>query len=127
MANHNIRRLSEDVKREISTAVRDIKDSRVAGGIVTVSHCEVTNDLSYCKVFVSVLGGGEKTLEAVECLQKASGFFKKRINERIKMRKLPELVFLADNSQDYYDKINSIINNLNITDKEGEKNDDRNG
>lgn len=112
MANHNIQRLTEDVKREISVAMRDIKDSRVASGIVSVSHVEITNDLSYCKVYISCLDGGEKTDEAVECLKKAQGFFKKRINARIKMRKMPELIFLPDHSLAYYEKISGIIDNL---------------
>ena len=112
MANHNIQRLTEDVKREISVAMRDIKDSRVASGIVSVSHVEITNDLSYCKVYVSSLDGGEKTEEAVECLKKAQGFFKKRINARIKMRKMPEIIFQPDHSLAYYEKISEIIDNL---------------
>lgn len=112
MANFNISRLSEDVKREISVALRDIKDSRVSNGLVSVSHCELTNDLSYCKVYISSLEGGEKTADAVECLKTASGFFKKRINQRIKMRKIPELIFLPDNSLDYYEHISDVISKL---------------
>lgn len=112
MANFNISRLSEDVKREISVALRDIKDSRIANGLVSVSHCELTNDLSYCKVYISSLEGGEKTEDAVECLKTAQGFFKKRINQRIKMRKIPELIFLPDNSLDYYDRISEVISKL---------------
>ena len=50
-----------DIKREISVALRDIKDGRVANGLVSVSHCEVTSDLSYCKVYISSLEGGERT------------------------------------------------------------------
>ncbi len=112
MPNHNIDRLTEDVKREISAALREIKDSRVSGKIVSVSRVELTNDLSYCKVYVSALGGEESAEEVTEALKKASGFFKKRINSRIKMRKLPELIFLPDNSLEYYDKISRMIDNL---------------
>lgn len=112
MANFNISRLSEDVKREISVALRDIKDSRISNGLVSVSHCELTNDLSYCKVYISSLEGGEKTEDAVECLKAAAGFFKKRINQRIKMRKIPELIFLPDNSLDYYEHISEVISKL---------------
>lgn len=112
MANHNIARLTEDVKREISTAMTQLKDKRVASGLVTVTDVEITNDLSYCKVYVSALGGGEKTEEAITALQKAEGFFKRRINARIKMRKMPEITFVADNSLDYYEKISNIITNL---------------
>lgn len=122
MPKFNMDRLSEDVKREISAAVREIKDPRVSGAIVSVSRVELTNDLSYCKVYVSALKGtgtdaedeaGESpSEEAVKALKKASGFFKKRLNARIKMRKLPELIFLPDTSLDYYDKISRMIDNL---------------
>ena len=109
MPNHNIGRLTEDVKREISVAMTQLKDKHISEGIVTVTRVELTNDLSYCKVYVSVLGGGERTNEAVKALQRAEGFFKRRINARIKMRKMPEITFLADGSLDYYEKINDII------------------
>lgn len=112
MANHNIDRLTEDVKREISVAMHEIKDSRIASEIVSVPRVEITNDLSYCKIYISVLGSEEKGEAAVECLKKASGFFKRRINARIKMRKMPELIFLVDKSLDYYDKMSRILDNL---------------
>lgn len=112
MANHNIQRLAEDIKREISVAMTQMKDKNITSGLVTVTGVDLTNDLSYCKVYVSALGGGEKTENAVNALQKAEGFFKKRINARIKMHKLPEITFVADNSLDYYDKINGILNKL---------------
>lgn len=119
MPKFNMDRLSEDVKREISAAVREIKDPRVSEAIVSVSRVELTNDLSYCKIYVSALKGTGETAadenpseEAVKALKKASGFFKKRLNARIKMRKLPELIFLPDPSLDYYEKISRMIDNL---------------
>lgn len=121
MANHNIDRLTEDVKREISVAMHEIKDSRIADKIVSVSHVEITSDLSYCKIYVSVLGKEKSTEEAIECLKGAAGFFKRRINARIKLRKIPELIFLADNSLDYYDKISKIIDALPKSIEDGEQ------
>jgi len=112
MPNQNINRLAEDIKREIAVSMREID----TGGVVSVSHCELTNDLSYCKVFVSTFEGGDKTIQAVERLKKASGTFKRNINSRIKMRKIPELIFLPDNSLDYYDKITGIINDIHESD-----------
>lgn len=105
-------RLTEDVKREISAALPEIKDKHISGEICSVSHVEITSDLSYCKVYVSVLGGKEKAEAAAKVLEKASGFFIRRINARIKMRKMPKLIFLADGSQDYYEKISRLIDNL---------------
>ena len=112
MANFNTARLAEDIKREISTAIRDIKDSTVAKAMVGVSRCELTSDLSYCKVYITTLDGGETTKTAAEHLKKAEGFFKRRINERVKMRKLPQLIFVADNSMDYYEHISEVISKL---------------
>ena len=53
MANFNTARLAEDIKREISTAMRDIKDGAVVKAMVGVSRCELTSDLSYCKVYIT--------------------------------------------------------------------------
>ena len=121
MANHNIERLSENVKREMCVALLEIKDRRVTDSMVTISHLEITNDLSYCKVYISCLGGGNRTKEAVECLTKASGFFKKHINARIKMRKMPEIIFLEDKSQEYYERISGIIDSMPKSDTGSEK------
>ncbi len=112
MANHNLSRLTEDVKREISAALPEIKDRHVSGEIVSISRVEITSDLSYCKVYVSVLGDEGKTMQAVKALEKAAGFLVRRINARIKMRKMPKLIFLPDNSQEYYEKISRILDSL---------------
>lgn len=112
MGNFNIKRLSEDIRREISSAISGVKDPRVADGFVTVTRCEVTNDLSYCKVWVACMGGEERTAKAVEGMKAAGGYFKKRIAERIRMRKIPELVFQPDNSLEYSEHIEDIIAHL---------------
>ena len=108
MANQNMNRLTEDIKREISVSMREMTFDTV----VSVSHCDLSNDLSFCKVYISTFEGGNKTIDAVERLKSASGLFKRNINSRIKMRKIPELIFLPDNSLDYYDKITGIINEI---------------
>ena len=120
MPNHNLGRLTEDIKREISTSMTQLTDKRISEGFVTVTHVDLTSDLSYCKVMVSVMGGEEKTDEIIGVLQKAEGFFKKKINARIKMRKMPEIIFIADNSLDYYEKIDKIISKLPPIQEESE-------
>ncbi len=127
MANFNIKRLSEDIKREISAAVGGVKDPRVAKNFVTVTHCEVTNDLSYCKVHIACLGGEDKTSKAVEGMTAASGYFKKRIATAIRVRKIPELIFLPDNSLEYAAHIEDIISKLPKpvqTDEEADEEDE---
>lgn len=112
MANFNIKRLNEDIKREISSAVSGVKDPRVSKNFVTVTHCEVTSDLSYCKVHIACLGGEGRTAKAVEGMTAAAGYFKKGIASRIRMRKVPELIFLPDNSLEYSAHIEEIIAKL---------------
>ena len=108
MANFNLKRLSEDIKRELSSAVSGVKDPRVSKNFVTVTHVELTSDLSYCKVHIACLGGEGRTAKAVEGMTAASGYFKKAIAARIRMRKMPELIFLPDNSLEYSAHIEEI-------------------
>ena len=124
MANHNLSRLTEDVKREISAALPEIKDKHVSGEIVSISRVEITSDLSYCKIYVSVLGSEAKTDAAVKALEKSAGFIVRRINARIKMRKMPRLIFLPDNSQEYYERITGILDTLNVRGVEPESSGD---
>lgn len=112
MANFNVKRLSEDIKRELSAAVSGVKDPRVAKNFVTVTHCELTSDLSYCRVHIACLGGEGRTAKAVEGMTAASGYFKKAIAGRIRLRKMPELIFLPDNSLEYSAHIDEILANL---------------
>ncbi len=112
MANFNIKRLSEGIRREISAAVSGVKDPRVSKNFVTVTRCELTNDMSYCKVWVACLGGSEVTDKAVEGMTAASGYFKKQIASTVRMRKIPELIFQPDNSLEYSEHIEDIIAHL---------------
>lgn len=112
MANFNLKRLSEDIKRELSSAASGVKDPRVSKNFVTVTHVELTSDLSYCKVHIACLGGEGRTAKAVEGMTAASGYFKKAIAARIRMRKMPELIFLPDNSLEYSAHIEEILAKL---------------
>jgi ribosome-binding factor A len=110
MSNNSLLRITEDVKREITAALRDIKDPRVTSSFVTVTHCHLNSDLSLCKVHISCLGSDDKkTAEVITGLNSASGFFKKKIAARVKLRKIPELMFVSDSSLAYYEKINQLL------------------
>lgn len=112
MPNFNIKRLNEDILRELSAAVAGVKDPRVANAFVTVTRTELTSDLSYCKVWVACMGGAERTEKACEGMKAAGGYFKKCIAARVRMRKMPELIFIPDNSLEYSEHIEGIIAKL---------------
>ena len=93
-------RVAQQVQQEIAMILqRDFKDPRV--GWVTVSSVEVTKDLAYVTVFVTLLGQEEETdkiQQTIEILNKASGFFRGEIGKRMRLRIVPEIKFAYDNS-----------------------------
>lgn len=97
MANYKTNRMAEDIKRELTAILRELKDPRI-DKMLTVVRADLSGDMSVCKVYVSSLGGMEKTNESVQGLKSASGFIRRELFHRLQMRKSPELTFIADNS-----------------------------
>ncbi len=93
-------RVAQQVQQEIAMILqRDFKDPRV--GWVTVSAVEVSKDLAYVKVFVTLLGQEDqkdKIDETIEILNKAKGFFRSEIGKRMRLRIVPEVKFEYDDS-----------------------------
>lgn len=118
---HRIEKTTEDVKRELTAIFRELKDPRVAETFLSIVRVEVTNDLSYCTVQVSAIEGMDKAKEAVKGLKSASGFIRRELGHRLKLRHVPELIFNATDSIEYSAHINSILNSLDISaDEENE-------
>lgn len=98
MAGFRINRVSEDIRREIIAVIRELKDPRVTGKMLTVVRVEVSSDASYAKVYVSDFKGIESAKEAVKGLTAATGFIRREVGSRLHLRKTPELKFVADDS-----------------------------
>ncbi len=106
-------RMSEDIRRIISGKMRDLKDPRIGGGsMLTVIRCDVSNDGSFCKVYISSLEGYDKAKEAVKGLTSATGYLKKEISNVLKLRKCPDLKFIADNSAENSVRIFEKLKNI---------------
>ncbi len=106
-------RTSEDLKRELTDIIRHVKDPRVSS-ILTIIKVELSNDMSHCKVYVSSLDGLDKAKQAVEGLNNANGCIKHEVNARIRMRRIPDFHFIADDSTEYSADIARILNSLDI-------------
>ena len=90
-------RMAEDIHRELTDIFRMVKDPRVSS-MLTIVRVELAGDGSHCKVFVSSLLGLDDAKESVKGLRSAAGFIRRELFARLKMRKSPELHFLADDS-----------------------------
>ena len=97
MASNRINRINEEIQRELSALLRSLKDPRVQGGMVTVTHVDTTSDLRYAKVFISAL---DKTREkdVLKGLKSAAGYLRRELGAAVKLRYTPELQFVADDS-----------------------------
>ena len=124
LAGYKNSRNAEDIKREIAAAVRDMKDPRVKDGLISVVRVEISNDNSFCKVYVSAMNGLDTAKSAVKALNGAAGYVRKEIASHLKLRHTPELKFYATDSIEYSAKINTIINTLDIKDDETENDND---
>lgn len=111
MAGFKVGRASEDIKRELSDILRDVKDPRV-DPMLTVVRVDLSNDLSHCKIYVSCIGGMENAKKSAEGLASASGFIRRELFHRLHMRKCPELKFIADDSIEQSAEINRKLREL---------------
>ena len=111
MAGYKTDRVAEDIKRAVITVIRELKDPRVAGKMLTVVRVDVSGDLSYAKVYVSALEGLDTAKEAVKALKNAEGYIKNHVSKALHLRKTPELHFVADNSLEIGMHIDRILKN----------------
>ena len=105
-------RINSEVMREISQIIRtELKDPRVST-MTSVTDVNVTTDLKYCTVYVSVLGDKEETDKTLEGLRKAGGFIRYELAHRLNLRNTPELKFVIDNSLEYGMKMDKLIDEV---------------
>ncbi len=121
MPGYRIDRITEDIKRELIHILREVKDPRVSD-MLTVVKVDLSNDLSYCKVYVSAVEGIDKAKESVKGLKSASGFIRHRLGESLHLRKLPELKFIADDSIEKGFQLFDKLKNIQFSEDENEEN-----
>lgn len=105
-----IDRIASALVKEISyILMTEVKDEDIK--FVTITDCKVTNDLSYAKVYYTVLNE-EKKEEINAALNNAKGFIRKELFDRVEIRNVPELTFIYDDSIEYGKKIEDMIEKL---------------
>lgn len=112
MAKYRNGRINEELKKEISTIIRDdIKDPRL-NGIISVTRVDVTRDLRYAKVFVSIFASEEVKETNLGILKASAGFIRREVGQKVKLRYTPEIIIELDSSIERGMHIDSILQKI---------------
>lgn len=114
MANYRRGRINDEMQKELSALLREIKDPRVSGVMVSITAAQVTPDMKYATVYFSVLGGDPK--ETKKGLDSAKGFIRREIAARLNLRNTPEFNFVFDDSIRYGAHISKLLEDIKTTD-----------
>ncbi len=123
-SNNRIDRISEEVMRCLSEILPTVKDPRLQGPMLSIVRCDVSGDLRWCKVYLSVLGDCDKK-QLKQGLKSVSGFLRRELAHRLMLRYTPELVFVLDDSISHGVHISEMLSKLNI--KDGDESDEGDG
>ena len=107
-----VHRVAALIKEEVSQIIlRDLHDPDL--GFVTITKVRLSNDLKHAKIYYSVLGDDEKKEKSADALERSLKSIRMEVGHRIKVRAVPTLQFFYDDSIEYADRINHLINQIN--------------
>lgn len=106
----NVKHLETSVQRVLTEILRnDVKDDL---GFLTITGVKITNELSFMYVYYTVYGDEQSVKHTQAALDRANGFIKTQIAHRVKMRKVPELVFKYDETYQKGQRIDNLIKSI---------------
>lgn len=109
--------VGDEIKQIVSVLLqRELKDPRI--GFVTITGVQVTQDLKYARIHVSVMGSKEEQRATMDALTSARGFIRREIASRMEIRYVPEIQFRLDKGAEYSDQIARLLNELKESDAE---------
>jgi ribosome-binding factor A len=104
-------RLAGIILKEISELIQfEVKDPNI--GFTTVTDVELSNDNSYCKVYVTFLDKSKNPEKQLEALNHTKGYMRSVLGKKLDIKKIPELTFLMDTSFDKGQRIDSILSGV---------------
>jgi ribosome-binding factor A len=111
-ANHRHERVGEEIAHEINAMLAgELKDPRLEGSVVA-SEVRVQPDMKHARVFISVIGSNKEQSDAIKALEHASGYIRRELVERLQLRRLPELHFTLDLSQEHVERIEQLLKEM---------------
>lgn len=109
MANYRMGRINEEVQKELSNILREVKDPRVHRAFISITAVEVTPDLKYAKAFYSSVGRFDDPKELEKGLKSANGYIRSQIAHRLNLRQTPEFTFIRDTSMETGAHISELL------------------
>jgi ribosome-binding factor A len=92
--------------------LHEIKDDRVGAGMVSVTDVDVSGDLQHAKIYVSIYGTDEAREETMAGLKSATGYVRRELGKRVRLRRTPEVIFIEDRGIERGDRILTLLNQL---------------
>ncbi len=111
MASNRINRINEEIQKALSDLLRNVKDPRVSGTMISITRVETTPDLRFAKIYVSFLEE-EKTKDALKGLDSAAGYLRRELGAALQLRHTPQLQWALDDSITYGARMLKLINSL---------------
>jgi ribosome-binding factor A len=107
--SHRHERVGEEIAHEINAMLAgELKDPRLEGSVV-VSEVRVQPDMKHARVYVNARGNSKEQSDAIKALDHASGYIRSELIERLQLRRLPDLHFVLDLSQEHVERIEQLL------------------
>jgi ribosome-binding factor A len=111
--SRRVSRVAALIQEEVSQMVlHDIKDDRVGAGMVSITDVDVSGDLQHAKIYVSIYGTDEARAETMAGLKSATGYVRRELGRRMRLRRTPEVVFIEDRGIERGDRMLALLNQL---------------
>lgn len=115
-----LNRVNEELKKEISQVISfELKNPNITG-LISVTKVKVTPDLRFARVYVSLLNS-KNIKKTMKGLKEATGYIKGQIARKINLRVTPDLQFEIDDSMEYGEKIDKLLNEMNQKENKDEE------
>ena len=117
MANFRVGRVAQEILKEVNNILmNNVRDPRVED--VTITDVELTGDLQQAKVYYSTLDTDDETKKETQTgLDRATGLVRKELGRRLTTYRVPEIIFVRDQSVEYGDRIDELLNQIRDEEK----------
>jgi len=111
--SRRVSRVGALIQEEVSQMVlHQIKDDRVGAGMVSITLVDVSGDLQHAKIYVSIYGTDEAREETMAGLKSATGFVRRELGKRLRLRRTPEIIFIEDRGIERGNRILTLLTQL---------------